>query len=190
MHRISWEGFVLYARHPVSQGVGKRCLRYPSVTSRALMSATHITEGIGACTWKSCEHSLYSHRYLDVIWSSHKFAHVTTAELSCHVQNCDRIGSLYFIWEQVVFDYELINSMWSCSLTFMLVDIILWKKGNTRSRAYLVTFLVNNQQHNLPRLNTLRPPFHRRYFLIACILMNIAVFWFIFHWSSHCCVPP
>ena len=48
-----------------------------------------------------------------MIQSNYKFAHVMTAQLSWHVQNCDQIGSLYFKQEQHEclqdLDYELIN---------------------------------------------------------------------------------
>ena len=40
--------------------------------------------------------------------SGHKFAHVMTAQLSWHVQNCDLIGSLLFKYEQNYF-FQHIN---------------------------------------------------------------------------------
>ena len=52
-----------------------------------------------------------------MIQSCHNFAHDTTAQLSCHVQNRDLIGSLNFMQKTDVFlwdlDYQLINSLWN-----------------------------------------------------------------------------
>ena len=46
----------------------------------------------------------------------HKFAHVTTAQLSWHVQNYDLIGSLFVKEEQHEFSqdlhHKLINPLW------------------------------------------------------------------------------
>ena len=41
------------------------------------------------------------------IRSGHNFAHVTTAELSVHVQNCDPIGLLFIKWKQYAFSQDL-----------------------------------------------------------------------------------
>ena len=52
-----------------------------------------------------------------MIQSVHNFAHATTAELSWHVQNCERIGPSFFSEGQVVFiqdlDWELMNRLWN-----------------------------------------------------------------------------
>ena len=37
-----------------------------------------------------------------MIWSSHNFAHVTTAELSCHVQTCDLFGSSIIFTARII----------------------------------------------------------------------------------------
>ena len=45
---------------------------------------------------------------LFVKWSpGHSFADVMTAELSWHMQNCDLVGSLFFVKAQPVFSHEL-----------------------------------------------------------------------------------
>ena len=50
-----------------------------------------------------------------MIQSSRRFAHVTTAKLSWHVQICDLIKLLFFKLSKIIFfrglDYELINHM-------------------------------------------------------------------------------
>ena len=55
-----------------------------------------------------------------IFQSCHQFSHVTTAELSCHVQSCDLIRWIYVMWERYTplrdFDYELINNMLSIQL--------------------------------------------------------------------------
>ena len=52
-----------------------------------------------------------------IIWSGHNFAHVTTAELSWHVQFCDLTGPLESKLEQKLFsqnfNYQLINDLWN-----------------------------------------------------------------------------
>ena len=52
-----------------------------------------------------------------VIRSDHSFAHGTTAELSCHVQNCDLIWLLELKSLQNEFSqdvsYELLNHFWN-----------------------------------------------------------------------------
>ena len=52
--------------------------------------------------------------------SGHKFAHVSIAQLSWHVQNCGLIASLLFKKEQYELprdlDNELINTLWNKSL--------------------------------------------------------------------------
>ena len=55
-----------------------------------------------------------------MIQSGHKFAHVTTAQLSWHVQNCDLVSYLFIKQKQHDFlqdlGYELINLSWNGSL--------------------------------------------------------------------------
>ena len=52
-------------------------------------------------------------------WSDYKFAHVTTVELSWHVQNFDLIKLLLFMQEQHIYledlDYGLIGYLWNGS---------------------------------------------------------------------------
>ena len=51
-----------------------------------------------------------------ILWSHHNFTHVTTAQLSWHVQNCDLIGWLESILEKRKlakdFSYRLMNHRW------------------------------------------------------------------------------
>ena len=55
-----------------------------------------------------------------ILRSGHNFAHVTTAGLSLHVQNCGLVVVLKSKWEQLElsrdFNYELINPLWNVSL--------------------------------------------------------------------------
>ena len=55
---------------------------------------------------------------IPTIQPGHKFAHVATAQLSRHVQNCDLIGALFTKLEQHFFqgfDYELLKPLWNGS---------------------------------------------------------------------------
>ena len=55
---------------------------------------------------KSREIHFFSNSYFNDLVRS-QLAHVTTAELSWHVQNCDLIGSLFFFKGQDVFSWNL-----------------------------------------------------------------------------------
>ena len=51
-----------------------------------------------------------------MVWSGHKFAQVTTPQLSWHVQSCDLFRTLFIMQEQEFLedlDYELINLLWN-----------------------------------------------------------------------------
>ena len=56
---------------------------------------------------------------ITMLQSCQNSAHVTTAELSWHVQNCDMISLLFFSSEHHIilqdFDYEFINPLWNGS---------------------------------------------------------------------------
>ena len=56
-------------------------------------SGVSFTKGLWACDWKLMEIMLDLILIL-MIQSTDNFAHVMTAELSWHVQNCQLIGSL------------------------------------------------------------------------------------------------
>ena len=56
--------------------------------------------------------------------SGHNFAHVATAELSLHVQNCDLTISLFFTTCVLYYlDYKLLHHLWNWSLarTFQII---------------------------------------------------------------------
>ena len=58
-----------------------------------LWAGNHFTKGLWARNWNLVK--LFFVLILIMIQSCHNFAHVMTAELSWHVQNCDVIWSLY-----------------------------------------------------------------------------------------------
>ena len=55
--------------------------------------------------------------FIWMVQSDDNFAHVTTAELSWHVQNCHMIGSIHFMLEHYAFlrdlDEELMKLLWN-----------------------------------------------------------------------------
>ena len=75
------------------------------------------------------------------IQSVHYFAHITTAELSWHVQNCDLVGSLFVMYEQILysvlqdFDYELKHVpvvIWHLSDLHILFSLPTLNNGKDR----------------------------------------------------------
>ena len=78
---------------------------------------THFTKSFSAHDW-NLEKILFA--LILIIQSGHYFAHVMTAQLSWHVQNCDLIGLLFLSNSKVIFfqvlDYKVINTWWFGSL--------------------------------------------------------------------------
>ena len=68
-----------------------------SVISLGLRPGTHFTNGWWAYKRNFVKRKLkyFSLTFILIIQTVHKFAHVTTAELSWHVQNCDLIWWLF-----------------------------------------------------------------------------------------------
>ena len=63
---------------------------------------THFTNGVWAQKWNLVK--IYFTLLLILsIQSGHNFAHVMTAELSCHVQSCDLIGPVFFTSNKDIF---------------------------------------------------------------------------------------
>ena len=62
---------------------------------RGQWSGDHSTKGLWAYNWNLIK-IICDLNVILIIQSGHNFAHVTTAVLSWHVQNCDLMGSVIF----------------------------------------------------------------------------------------------
>ena len=62
----------------------------------------HLTKGLWTYDWNLAK-IIFAVIFLLTIQSGHKFAHVTTAQLSWHVQNCELIRPIYFVYEEDFF---------------------------------------------------------------------------------------
>ena len=71
---------------------------------------THFTNALWVHKWNLVK-IIFNCFMILMIQSDCNFAHVTTAQLSWHVQNCDLIWSLFFKSEQQKFSRELGNDL-------------------------------------------------------------------------------
>ena len=84
--------------------------------SSVLRPGTYLTQDLWAHSW-NLRNIYFIYIGILTTQSDHDFAHVTTAQLSWHVQNCDLSWSLFFKLERSVIlqnlKHGLINSLWN-----------------------------------------------------------------------------
>ena len=84
-----------------------------------------------------------------MIRSGHNSAHVTTAELSWHVQICDLIESLELILQQrqfeQVFSYELASTLWNRPQVVNVLWTWEWQKWQTQYQVHFCIWQIKEK---------------------------------------------